>query len=168
MSYLGDVGRLDSTINSDFSKYTYEYIATAGQTVFTGLDANSASMGYSVGNVLVSYGGADLAFSDYTATDGTSVVLSDGALVGKIIRVVAFQAFEVSDTYTKAQIDAKDAAIINGGPSLGVNSVIRTNAKVISENITFAGTENGSSVGPITIDTGYTVTVTTGSTWVIL
>jgi hypothetical protein len=163
MSYLGDVGRLDSTINSDFSKYTYEYIATAGQTVFTGLDANSASMGYSVGNVLVSYGGADLAFSDYTATDGTSVVLSDGALAGKIIRIVAFQAFEVADTYTKAEIDARA-----GGPSLGASSVIRTNAKVISENITFAGTENGSSVGPITIDTGYTVTVTTGSTWVIL
>ena len=55
-----------------------------------------------------------------------------------------------------------------GGSSLGTNSVIRINAKVISENITFAGTENGSSVGPITIDTGYTVTVTTGSTWVIL
>jgi len=163
MSYLGDVGRLDSTINSDFSKYTYEYIATEGQTVFSGLDANSASMGYSVGNILVSYGGADLAFSDYTATDGTSVILSDGALVGKIIRVVAFQAFEVADTYTKAEIDARA-----GGPSLGSSSVIRTNAKVISENITFAGTENGSSVGPITIDTGYTVTVTTGSTWVIL
>jgi hypothetical protein len=163
MSYLGDVGRLDSTINSDFSKYTYEYIATAGQTVFSGLDANSASLGYSVGNILVSYGGADLAFSDYTATDGTSVVLSDGALAGKIIRVVAFQAFEVADTYTKAEIDARA-----GGPSLGSSSVIRTNAKVISENITFAGTENGSSVGPITIDTGYTVTVTTGSTWVIL
>ena len=60
------------------------------------------------------------------------------------------------------------AGVGGGGPSLGASSVIRTNAKVISQNITFAGTENGSSVGPITIDTGYTVTVTTGSTWVIL
>jgi hypothetical protein len=117
MAYIGVVGSLDTTINSDFSKYTYEYIATAGQTVFTGLDANSASLGYSVGNILVSYGGADLAFSDYSATNGTSVVLSAGALAGKIIRVVAFQAFEVADTYTKAEVDvrtsyAKSVAII--------------------------------------------------------
>jgi hypothetical protein len=55
-----------------------------------------------------------------------------------------------------------------GGPSLGTASVIRTNAKVIAENITFAGTENGSSVGPITVNSGYTVTVASGSTWVIL
>ena len=55
-----------------------------------------------------------------------------------------------------------------GGPSLGTDSVIRTNAKVIAENITFAGTENGSTVGPITVNNGYTVTVTNGSTWIIL
>ena len=57
---------------------------------------------------------------------------------------------------------------IGGGPSLGTNSIVRTNAKVIAENITFAGTENGSSVGPITVDSGYTVTLASGSTWVIL
>jgi len=58
--------------------------------------------------------------------------------------------------------------LVGGGPSLGTSSVIRTNAKVIAENITFAGTENGSSVGPITVNSGYTVTVASGSTWVVL
>lgn len=56
----------------------------------------------------------------------------------------------------------------SGGPSLGTNSVIRTNAQTISENITFAGTENGSTVGPVTIANTYTVTVTSGSNWVII
>ena len=55
-----------------------------------------------------------------------------------------------------------------GGPSLGTNHIIRTNAKTISENITFAGTENGMSAGPISIASGYTVTVTSGSTWSIV
>jgi cytoskeletal protein CcmA (bactofilin family) len=55
-----------------------------------------------------------------------------------------------------------------GGPSLGTDSIIRTNAKVIAENITFAGNENGLTVGPVTINNSYTVTVTNGSTWVIL
>jgi len=55
-----------------------------------------------------------------------------------------------------------------GGPSLGTNSIIRTNAKVIAENITFAGTENGLTVGPVTVNSGRVVTVASGSTWVVL
>ena len=51
-----------------------------------------------------------------------------------------------------------------GGPSLGSDSIIRTNPTTISENITIgptAGSEfaNGMSAGPITIANGYTVTI---------
>ena len=46
-----------------------------------------------------------------------------------------------------------------GGPSLGTDSIIRTNAQTISENITIGSTTNGMSAGPITIADGYTVTV---------
>ena len=69
------------------------------------------------------------------------------------------------DAITAAKI--ADAVAL-GGPSLGTNSVIRTNAKVIDENITFTGNENGSSVGPITVNAGKTVLVASGSTWVVL
>lgn len=55
-----------------------------------------------------------------------------------------------------------------GGPSLGTNHIIRTNAKNISENIVFAGTENGMTAGPVTVDEGFSVTVTQGSTWTII
>ena len=58
--------------------------------------------------------------------------------------------------------------LVGGGPSLGTNSVVRTNAKVIDENITFTGNENGSSVGPITVASGRVITVASGSTWVVL
>jgi hypothetical protein len=54
-----------------------------------------------------------------------------------------------------------------GGDSLG-SGMIRTNGKTIAENITFAGTENGMTAGPVTINSGYTVTVTSGSTWTIV
>tara|TARA_B110000503_G_scaffold81088_1_gene124034 strand:- start:371 stop:640 length:270 start_codon:yes stop_codon:yes gene_type:complete len=83
--------------------------------------------------------------------------------------VNAFQSVGTSDLEDGAVTAAKiNSAVALGGPSLGTNSVIRTNAKVIAENITFAGTENGMSIGPITINSGYTVTVASGSTWVIL
>ena len=57
---------------------------------------------------------------------------------------------------------------VPGGPSLGTDSIIRTNAQTISENITFAGTENGVSVGEVAIANGYTVSVVNGSRWLVL
>ena len=92
--------------------------------------------------------------------------------------VNAYESVGTSDLEDNAVTTAKvvdgaiTAAKINssvalGGPSLGTNSVIRTNAKVIAENITFSN-QNGSSVGPITVNSGYTVTVDSGSTWVII
>ena len=156
--------------SGNVSLYAYEYIATAGQTTFSGADTNGQTLSYAAGNLHVTYGGLDIPTADYTATNGTTVVLDDGALVDTIVRIVAFQSFVVADTYTQAQADSryKSISASEGGPSLGTNSVIRTNAKVIAENITFAGTENGMSIGPITVDSGYTVTVASGSTWVIL
>ena len=56
----------------------------------------------------------------------------------------------------------------SGGPALGTDSIIRTNAQNIAEDITFAGTENGMTAGPITIDDTHTVTVTSGSTWTVV
>ena len=90
--------------------YVYEYIATANQTTFSGADSNSQTLSYAAGNIIVSYGGYDLPKSDYTATNGTSVVLDDGAVVGEIVRIVAFQSFVVANTYTQSQADVLLAA----------------------------------------------------------
>jgi hypothetical protein len=55
-----------------------------------------------------------------------------------------------------------------GGPFLGTDHVIRTNANTISENITFAANTNGTSAGPISVASGYNVYMTAGSTWTII
>jgi len=62
------------------------------------------------------------------------------------------------------------APVAGGGPSLGTDSIIRTNANSIAENISVgpsAGAEfaNGMSAGPITINSGFTVTVESGGAW---
>ena len=54
-----------------------------------------------------------------------------------------------------------------GSPSLGTSHIIRTNALTIAETITFAGTENGITIGPITVSSGV-ITVTSPSTWTII
>ena len=63
--------------------------------------------------------------------------------------------------------------VAGGGPSLGTDSIIRTNPTTISENITVgpsAGNEfaNGMRAGPITVANGYTVTVESGGSWSVV
>jgi len=62
-----------------------------------------------------------------------------------------------------------DSSVVLGGPSIGATpNMIRTNAKTITAAITFAGTENGITAGPVTFSGAGAVTVTTGSTWHLL
>ena len=49
--------------------------------------------------------------------------------------------------------------VVGGSPYLGTDWIIRTNAQSIGEDITVPSTTNGMTVGPVTISTGYTVTV---------
>ena len=62
--------------------------------------------------------------------------------------------------------------VAGGGPALGTDSIIRTNNSVIAENLTVGpsannGAEftNGMSAGPITINSGFSVTVESGASW---
>ena len=61
-----------------------------------------------------------------------------------------------------------DSSFATAGPSIGTNSIIRTNAKTIDEDIVFTGNENGMTVGPITVSANYSVQVVSGSTWTII
>lgn len=65
--------------------------------------------------------------------------------------------------------------VSGGGPSVGEDSVIRTNHDTISENLTVGPTANGDdkftngfSVGPIQIATNSTVTVEADAVWSII
>ena len=93
-----------------------------------------------------------------------SITTGNGSLTAFALDFAASQHLAINSGATAPEW----VTAVGGGPSLGTLSVIRTNAKTISENITFAGTENGMSAGPITIADSYTVTVANGSTWTIV
>ena len=145
-----------------------EYTATAGQTSFSAV--------YTVGSLSVFLNGIRLDAADYTATDGANVVLDTGATVGDSVYIQSFGTFELADHYTKSVADLRFLSptgdgsgltgIAGGGPSLGTNSIIRTNAQTISENITIPVGTNGMSIGDITIADTYTVTV--NGRWVVI
>ncbi len=58
------------------------------------------------------------------------------------------------------------SAPLAGG--LAAGGAVYENSQIITSNYTLIAGKNGLSAGPITIDTGVTVTVSTGSTWVVV
>ena len=108
-----------SAVNGTANRF--EYIATAGQTTFTGADTNSATMAYDAGFIDCYLNGVKLANADFTATNGTSVVLGTGAAVNDILMVVAFGTFSLSNFSITAANDVP-AALGSAGQALVVNA----------------------------------------------
>lgn len=80
------------------------FTATLGQTSFT------VASGYTPGLIDVFQNGVKLVLGvDYTATSGTTVVLSAPAALGDTIQTIAYAAVSGANTYTKAEVDARDA-----------------------------------------------------------
>jgi hypothetical protein len=84
----------------------YKYVATAGQTTFSGTDANSLTLAYTVGSIIVTLNGVVLNGADYTATSGTSIVLGVAASLNDELNILSFSTFDVANTYTQSQVDA--------------------------------------------------------------
>ena len=67
---------------------------------------------YDVGFVDVYLNGVKLlAGTDFTATNGTAIILSSGATAGDIVDIVAYGAFELANHCTQTQSDARYASI---------------------------------------------------------
>ena len=79
-----------------------------GTTSLSGLDDNSVSLVYSVGYEAVYRNGVLLSRgNDYTATNGTSITLTDATIAGDIIEVFANQTIPLTDTYSQTVSDGR-------------------------------------------------------------
>ena len=147
MPYIGK-----SPKNSVRSRFTYQ--ATAGQTSFSGSDANALTLSYSDSLYMDVYQNGVLLKSgtDYTATTGTTMVLVSSASANDVVEMVVYDVFDVADSYSKSDSDTRYTF-------LGNNSIIRTNGNYISTDITRRSSTQGLSAGPITEGTYSTVTV---------
>ena len=130
------------------------YQATAGQTSFSGSDANSNTLTYADGEYVDVYQNGILLkpATDYTSTTGTTVVLVTGASVNDVVEIVVYDAFSIANSYTMSESDTRY-------PFLGNDSIIRTNGQTISADITISSTTNALSAGPITVGASATLTV---------
>jgi hypothetical protein len=99
-------GWLKASAASVASIITYEYTATASQTVFSGADSNSLSLAFTTGLLQVFLNGVLLNPGDDFTTGVNTVTLVTGAASGDSLTVIAYASFNVGNTYTIAQVDA--------------------------------------------------------------
>ena len=169
----------------DISKGTtrteFVFTATAGQTTFS-TDDTSTALSYSVGKIEVFLNGIRLAPADFTATNGTSVVLASGANASDVLFVVAYGTFQVADlgaaltsaldlgsnSLTGSAItldssgditldaDGADILLSDGGTEIGrftnSSSDLVLKTAVQDKDFVVKGNDGGSEITALTID----------------
>ena len=127
------------TIAPDVSvRNTYAFTATAAQTTFT------VSGGYTVGLVDVFINGVKLAAADFTATNGTTVVLGTGTGVGNIVEIIK---------YVSAFTAAQEALNGTGLVRMSGTTVSYDNATYATQSYVTTAVANLVDAAPSTLDT---------------
>lgn len=117
------------------SRFIQEATALAGQTSF------SITGGYNVGYIDVFLNGVYLSGSDYTATNGTSVVLGTGATAGDILRFVVFEALSVANVYLGVGTVGNYVETITAGTGVSITGANTASANV-TVNLNLLGIQN--------------------------
>ena len=120
-----------------------EFTATAGQTTFT-------PPSYTVGFIQVYRNGVLLGSADYTATNGTTVVLATGATAGDLITTISF--------YVSSVLNAIPATAGSVGSTYLAPNLTLTSPTLSSPTI------NGTYTGGTSLITSGTVQNTTSGT----
>jgi len=168
-------------IGKGATRTEFVFTATSGQTTFS-TDDSSTALAYSVGKTDVFLNGIRLAPADFTATNGTSIVLASGASTSDVLFVVTYGTFQVADlgatltsdlnigsqkiTGSAIQLDCSgdiifdagggDIQISDDGTSIGNLSNVSTNF-VVQSNVSDAdllikGNDGGVSITACTFD----------------
>jgi trimeric autotransporter adhesin len=118
--------------------------------------------------------GTDFYFSSIDASNVARTPLSlDGnnATIAGTCTATSFSGSGSSLTGIVTSVNGSTGAVtVSGGQYFGSAAIkaIAYNANTIGENVTVTTGNNGLSAGPITISSGFTVTVQSGAVWVIV
>jgi len=114
-------------------------LPSAGTTTLSGNDDNSIPLAYTPGYEQVFLNGTLLSRSaaDYTATTGTSVVLSSAIVAGDIVEIICPLQITTTDTYTQAATNAAFQANTNNFAA-GKNKIINGDFRINQRAFTTA------------------------------
>jgi hypothetical protein len=111
---------------------SFVYTATASQTAFSGNDDNINSLSYTVDQIQVFLNGVLLDASDYTASNGTSVVITAGTVANDIVTIIAYNVDALDHlgelviagmTYPTTDGTAGQAIVTDGAGNLSFSDV---------------------------------------------
>jgi hypothetical protein len=129
-------------------------------------------------NITGTAAGLSIGGNAATATSATSATTATTAtnLAGGAANQIVYQtgagstAYVTAPTLTNTSLTWNGSSLIwaAGAGGLVAGGGIFENSQTISVNYTITAGSNGMSTGPITVASGYTVTVPTGSRWVVL
>ena len=140
---LGNTKWVKATSSGTVSINEFKFTATAGQTTFTGSADSGGTLAYSTSNLIVTLNGVVMENgADYTANNGTSIVLSSGAAVNDELNVIAFKSFETSD-----MVSASSGGTFNANVSFGDNNITNVGDISLDTISSDAGTSIGVTLG---------------------
>tara|TARA_R100001443_G_C3350722_1_gene176792 strand:+ start:1067 stop:1531 length:465 start_codon:yes stop_codon:yes gene_type:complete len=129
------------------------FTATASQTSF-------ATAGYTAGFLDVYLNGVKLVeASDYTATNGTDIVLTQAASADDTLEVTIFTGVDTTTASGGGRYKGERGTV---GTSTQAGDIFRVHEKQLDTDVTIAATENAIAGGPLTIASGVTLTITSG------
>ena len=100
----------------------YEYIATQGQSTFSGNDRYGNPMSYVANTIFVALNGSLLnELEEYSAINGSTVTLNQAAASNDELIVYTFPPFNVANTYTQQQANTIFLKLTGGTISGNVN-----------------------------------------------
>lgn len=122
----------------------YVYIATASQTTFSGADSNSRILAYTNGTIQVAVNGLVVPDSDYTANNGSSVILSTGVGVGDIVQIWVLSTLNIANVPTLGANNTFGGNMTVQGQLVPSNSFIKN--RIINGGMLISQINAGASV----------------------
>ena len=129
------LGRSLDTPTSYATQITFKYVATNGQTAFTGADANGLTLSYSLGSVDVYLNGVHLDSTDFTETNESTLTLASGATTNDELVIVAKRTITLADVVSKSNGGTFAGAVSFGGGIAGNLELVSTDAGASSAPI---------------------------------
>lgn len=140
--YIGNIPTPQATQTRD------AFTCTAGQTTFATGGYTPQFLDVYLNGIFLNNG------TDYTASNGSDVVLTAGAAADDLLEVVAYTTFEVANVSGGGMFKGD-----NGTVGSRAGDIFRINEQTLNTNTTIDADENASCAGPLTLATGVTLTV---------
>ena len=156
----------------------YQFTNNAATTLASGILAGATSLTVATGTgaLFPTLTGANFFYCTLQNTAGTTIEIvkvtarsTDTFTIVRAQEGTSASAFSTGDKVelrlTAGEINQLFAGVVQGG---NTDQVFVENSRTVTTNYTLTTGRSASSVGPITVNSGITVTVPSGARWVVL